>query len=109
MNDKFLSMLGMCKRANKLNAGHDGAFDSISKNKAKLCLLSSDSSQRLKKEFEGSVTYNNRNIPLIYIKYTMEEIRTAIGTKAAVITINDEGFAKRLIELNKLQNEEDNV
>lgn len=108
MNDRFLSMLGMCRRANMLSAGHDGAFDAISKNKAKLCLLSCDASQRLKTEFEATAVYENRNVPLIYTKYTMEQIQQAIGKKAAVITINNEGFAKKLTELNEMQNEEDN-
>jgi len=91
-----------------LSAGHDGAFDSISKNKAKLCLLSSDASQRLKKEFEATVVFENRNVPLIYLDYTMEQIQMATGSKAAVITINDKGFARKLIELYKLQHGEDN-
>lgn len=91
-----------------LNAGHDGAFDSISKNKAKLCLLSSDASPRLKKEFEATVIYEDRKVPLIHLKYTMEQIQMAIGSKAAVITINDEGFARKLTELNEMQNGEDN-
>lgn len=108
MSDRFLNMLGLCKKARLLSAGHDGAFNSISKNKAKLCLLSSDASPRLKKEFESTVTFEDRNIPLIYLDYSMDQIQMAIGSKAAVITINDKGFARKLTELNKLQHVEDN-
>ncbi|NCC86781.1 MAG: hypothetical protein EOM05_02790 [Clostridia bacterium] len=108
MNDKFLNMLGLCKKAQMLSAGHDGAFNSISKNKAKLCFLSSDASPRLKKEFESTVTFEDRNVPLIYLDYSMEQIQMAIGSRAAVITINDKGFARKLTELNELQHGEDN-
>lgn len=108
MNDSFLNMLGLCRRAKMLSAGHDGAFDSISKNKAKLCLLSSDASERLKREFEATAVYKDRNVPLIHLKYTMEQIQKAIGSRAGVITINDEGFAKKLKELNEKLNGEDN-
>lgn len=107
MNDKFLNLLGLCKRAGKLSSGHDASFDSISKNKAKLCLLSFDASPRLKKEFEETVVYDNRNIPLIHLTYTMQEIQMATGSRAAVMSINDKGFAKKLIELNNLQHGED--
>ncbi len=107
MNDRFLNMLGLCKKAGKLSAGHDASFDSISKNKAKLCFLSSDASQRLQKEFEATVSFENRNIPLLYLDYTMDQIQIATGSRVAVMTINDGGFAKKFIELNNSQHGED--
>ncbi|MDR0314499.1 MAG: ribosomal L7Ae/L30e/S12e/Gadd45 family protein [Oscillospiraceae bacterium] len=107
MSDGFLNMLGLCKRANRLNAGHDSSFDSISKNKAKLCLITKDASDRLKKEFERTISFDKRDIPLIVLDYTMDQIYSAIGTKAVVITVNDEGFAKRLKGLLEIREEED--
>ena len=39
MNDRILSLLGICKRAGKLITGADTTIDSIRKNKAKLVIF----------------------------------------------------------------------
>lgn len=107
MNDRFLNLLGICRKAGKLSLGHDASFGSISKNKAKLCLLSSDASERLKNEFQRTATFEERKIPVIELEYTMQELQLAIGSKAAVMTINDKGFARKLTELNDEHHKED--
>lgn len=98
MNDKFLSLLGMARRCGRLNPGHDAVISSVTKNKAKLCILSCDASQRLVNEITHACNYENKNIPVIVTRYTMMDLSKAIGTKAAVISIDDEGFAKALRE-----------
>lgn len=98
MNDKFLSLLGMARRSGKLSLGHDAAISSIVKNKAKLCVMSSESSERLQKEMKHACTFENKNIPLLITEYTTLELSSAIGSKAAVITVDDEGFGKALTE-----------
>ncbi|NLL63440.1 MAG: 50S ribosomal protein L7ae [Ruminococcaceae bacterium] len=99
MNDKFLSLLGLAKKAGKVSSGHDASFGSIQKGKAKICFLTTDASQRLKDEFIKTTRYDNRQIKCTEIPYTQKEINFATGIRAAVLTINDEGFAKKLIEL----------
>lgn len=96
MNDKILSLLGIARRAGKLSCGHDAAVQSIVQNKAKLCLCCADSSERLKREMSHSCGYQGKNIPFFETKYLIEELSKAIGTKAAVITIDDEGFSKKI-------------
>ncbi len=98
-NPKFLSLLGMCRRAGKLSCGHDGAIGSVRGKSAKLCLLSSDSSERLRKEIEREANFEDRNIPVIVLFSTMEDIRRATGLKSAVLSVNDEGFAKTMLGL----------
>lgn len=98
MNDKFLSLLGMARRGGRIGLGHDAVISSVTKNKAKLCVLSCDASERLKKEIQHACNYDNKNIPVILSKYTMMELSAAIGSKAAVISVDDEGFAKALTE-----------
>lgn len=39
MNDRILSLLGICKRAGKLITGADTTIDSIRKSKAKLVIF----------------------------------------------------------------------
>ena len=98
MNDKFLSLLGMARRSGKMSLGHDAAINAIVKNKAKLCVLSCDGSERLKREMHHACTFQDKNIPLLITDYTLTELSAAIGSKAAVLTVDDEGFGKALTE-----------
>ncbi len=98
-NPKLLSLLGMCRKAKKLSCGHDAAIGSIRSRSAKLCLLSSDSSQRLRKEIEREAAFDGRNIPVGQLASTADEIGWATGLKSAVLTVNDEGFAKTMLSL----------
>ena len=61
-NEKILSLLGLARRAGRVSLGHDAAIGSVVKNKAKLCVLSSDASERLKNEFLHAASYENKNI-----------------------------------------------
>ena len=42
MNDRILSLLGLCRRAGKLVIGADPCIDSMAKSKAKLILYAND-------------------------------------------------------------------
>lgn len=98
-NKKHLSMLGLARRAGKLSMGHDTALDSVKKQKAKLILFCSDASERLVEEFERA---SERFCPLLTclkIEETMDEVNFALGYRAGVITVNDNNFANRIIEL----------
>ncbi len=113
MKNKFLSMLGLSRKAGKLSPGHDAAFDAISKNKAKVCFLTEDASQRLKAEFDRTCNFEKRNIPCYEIPFVKEELSLALGIRAAVLTVNDSGFASELITLmntiNSGKSKEDNI
>lgn len=97
MNDKFLSLLGIAKRAGAFCAGHDAVKEAINSKKAKLIIFSSDSSERLRDEFERKLT--DEKVPAVNTKYTMAEFFRATGNRAAVICVTENGFAKRLREL----------
>ena len=51
MNDRTLGLLGIARRASALSLGHDAALSSVKEGKASVCILASDSSERLKNEF----------------------------------------------------------
>lgn len=99
MNTKIHDMLGLCRRAGKLSGGHDAAFASISHAKAAACFLTKDASERLKQEFRETVCFEGRNVPLFELDSTMYDIQSATGSKYAVFTVDDPGFAKRLEQL----------
>lgn len=98
-NKKYLSMLGMARRAGRLSMGHDMAEKSIKSRKAKLLILASDMSDRLQKEFGALSDEYMPNLPCIRIDESIDELHFALGYKAGVITVDDENFASRIIEL----------
>lgn len=97
--EKALSLLGLARRAGKLSLGHDAAIGSVVRNNAKLCLVASDASERLKKEFSHACSYGGKNICLIEIKADMLTLSKAVGSKAAVMTVDDEGFGNKIRSL----------
>ncbi len=96
MDSKFFNLLGLARRAGKIGWGHDAAFDAIKYGKAHLCILTSDASQRLKNEFVRECGFEGREILLLETEKTMDEMKSIIGVRSAVLTVNDEGFAKSL-------------
>ena len=102
---KFLSLLGMARRAGRLSLGHDAAEEAIVKNKAKLCLCCADASARLQREMQHNCCFAHKSIPYLTLPVSMAALSKAIGSKAAVVTVDDEGFAKWLGSLfEEIQN-----
>ncbi len=98
MNDKFLSLLGIARRCGKLSLGHDAVISSVVKNRAKLLVLSAQASPRLQREINHATTYEGKNIPVLITDYSMAELSAAIGSKAAVVSVDDEGLATAAAE-----------
>ena len=96
INDNLNGLLGLCRRANKIAIGHDAAITSIKQRKAFLAITCMDASDRLKKEIADECNFNNRNTKYVEAQFTMSELGLAIGKKAGVISIDDEGFANKL-------------
>lgn len=102
--NKFLSLLGMARRAGAAIRGRDACVEAVKSGKAKICFISSDSSERLEREFTDIAA--GKDIEVIRIPYTMTETGFAVGSKkVGVLTLNDLGFAKRAKELLTEQNE----
>lgn len=93
---KLLSLLGIARRAGRLGCGHDAAVDAMRKGSAKLCLLSSDASARLQTEIRREAAYGDRAIPVHVLAADMDMIGHATGLRSAVVTVNDEGFARAM-------------
>ena len=88
----------MARRSGNLCLGHDAAISSVVKNKARLCIVSAEGSERLRKEMNHACSFENKSIPVIIADYTITELSKAIGSKAAVLTVTDEGFASALVK-----------
>ncbi len=96
MNDSALSLLGLCKKAGKLSLGHDACKASLNARKASLCVICSDASERLNEEITALA--EKAEVRIVDVSYTMLDIKNAVSFKAAVFTVDDDGFAKTLIK-----------
>lgn len=97
MQNKGLGLLGLCKRAGRLATGDYACRDALNKGKTELILLASDASDHVKRSFTGLCT--DYGVPcLVYA--TKTELGNACGREtAAVISVNDAGFAAQLTRL----------
>ncbi len=96
MNDKLLSLLGMCRRAGRLEAGFTKTAEAIEKGKACLVLVAADTAPRTEKEARFKA---QNQISVVRVSQKSQELSHAIGIKATVVTITDEGFAKQALRL----------
>lgn len=99
MNNQLNGILGLCRKANKIAIGHDAVITSIKQSKSYLCITCNDASPRLKKEILDECAYKGRNIKFVDAPFTMNDLGFAIGKKAGVISIDEEGFANKLYSI----------
>ena len=92
-----MSLLGLCRAANRVSFGHDAAKSALRARRAKLCLVCADASPRLAEEFKFLA--NEANAPLYQIPFTSIDIKQATQYKAAVLTVDDKGFADKIAQL----------
>lgn len=98
--NKTLNMLGMARRANKVSLGHDASLEALNKSLSRLIVVSSDASDRLREEMRGKC--EALGTECLTLEYTMNELGASLGAKTtAVLSVNDEGFAKRIQELEE--------
>ena len=98
-NDKksALNLLGIARRAGKLSLGFDSAEESVIKKKSRLIIAASDISERTLSAFVQKAHSNNIN--MIASDIPMADLGAAVGKLVGVVSINDEGFAKKLQQL----------
>ena len=92
---RLASMIGLCRRANRLGCGVDTIKDTLKTGRAHLVLLSSDPSERTKKQIcdKGATA----RVELLSIPLTKEELGRACGmTELSACAITDPEFAKAI-------------
>ncbi len=99
MNDRLLSMLGICKRAGQLIAGFDPVKKSVRCGRALLIITASDLSDRTKKE--AIFLAQEGQIPCYQAARTLDEFAFCLGRRAGIYCTEQENFAKKLTELLK--------
>lgn len=97
MNDPILSLLGLCRRAGRMSIGCDPVKSSILKGETRLVLFAGDISRNTEKDIMYLIEEYHKD--LIRLNSTKDEIGTALGKYASVVSINDAGFAKKIKKL----------
>lgn len=92
--DKLLQDITLCKRAGKLVMGFDLVKGAMQQDTAFVVLTACDLSEKTLKE----ITYltSQFEVKRIPLPYTLDELWYAIGKRAGVLCIIDEGLADKL-------------
>ncbi|MBQ8790696.1 MAG: ribosomal L7Ae/L30e/S12e/Gadd45 family protein [Ruminiclostridium sp.] len=96
---RFLSTLGLCRRAGKLIYGFDPVCEEIKSPKSKVCgvALAKDISEKTLKEI--TFTCEKYGTALFKSDAGMDEIKSVLGKRTGIIAILDEGLYKSLTML----------
>lgn len=97
MKNRLSAMLGLARRAGKLDAGFDQVVGDARSKNAALLLAASDISEKTYKNL--CYEANKAGVRAHRIELTQEEISRACKTKAGVLALKDEGFAKAVLDL----------
>ena len=95
MNEKILSFLGLARRAGRLSLGFDPAVYSMIHGRSRLLLLCNDLSERSRSKILKIV--ERTKTETISLNISMNEVGMAIGKTSGIISVDDEGFAKKLV------------
>ena len=94
--DKVLNLLGLCRRAGRLEAGFDVCREAARDGKAALLLAASDVSEKTFKNLRYEA--QRAGIGAVRLRAGMEELGRACHIKAGVVAVNDTGFAGAILK-----------
>ncbi|MCT0060183.1 YlxQ-related RNA-binding protein [Lactococcus lactis subsp. lactis] len=90
------NLLGIAKRAGKINSGEELVIKSIQSSKATLVFLANDAAANLSKRITDKSNYYEIAVSTLF---TEIELSHAIGQNRKVIALVDDGFAKKMESL----------
>lgn len=90
--DPALSMLGISRRAGRLSVGTEAVQTAIRSRKAKLVVIAADISAKSEKELRFSA--EKAGIPVLRIQQDLFTLSHAIGIRAGIVSVDDEGLAQ---------------
>ncbi len=105
MNDKILSLLGLCRKAGKVTIGSEAVIDMVIKQKSKLVIMAKDVSENTEKKI--LINSHKNNVKALILNRTKDELSTALGKFCAVISINEVGFGNKLEKLISEENQQE--
>lgn len=96
-DERVLSLLGMARRAGKLQAGFERSSGAVKSGAAKLAVICCDISPKTAKELR--YVCDKFNVPVVSTDFTLQQLTDAIGFKSGVCAVCDSGFAGRVSAL----------
>jgi len=91
-----IGLIGLAKRSGRLSSGESACKEAIRMGKSHLIILAADTGINTSKSILDSCKYYNVKY---IINFTKESLGRAIGKSyAAVLSVNDEGFAKGILK-----------
>ncbi len=99
MYNRLLSFLGIARRAGKLSLGFDAATEAMNKGRSRLLLIADDLSPRTTEAIKKTAL--SLNVPVIALDEPMESIGKSVGKTVGIVSVDDDGFAKKLKQLYK--------
>ncbi len=95
--NKTIMMLGLVRKAGKLSIGTDCVKKALMSGQAKLIIVTNDISDRsLQKIKRVAEEYN---VGVLIVNSSMYDMEVMFGKKVGIMAINDEGFAKKITNL----------
>lgn len=105
MNNRALSLLGLCRAAGKISLGYDAVVNSIKNGEARLVVFASDVSKNTRKKVLSTI--DNINVRAVDFECDKNIMGASLGKLCAVACVNDAGFAKKLFWLLCKEDEEE--
>jgi len=90
-------LLTVCRKAGQMALGFDPMKEALESGKARAVLTASDISAKTEKEVR--FFSDKRGVPVVKTEMTIDDIYSALGKKAGIVTILGEGFAKKALSL----------
>ena len=97
MNDRVLSLLGLCRRAKKLVIGAEVTEQSVREGKSFLVLTAADASPNSLKKVLRACEENG--VDALCVNRGKDALSHALGRLCAVLSVEDSGFAAKLREM----------
>lgn len=95
--DRLMNLLGLARKAGKLELGGEAVKQAVRRHRAKLVLTSADLSENtaaaIGREAERS------GVRTVALPAGMDAVQAAVGKRSGVIAVTDSGFAKALLKL----------
>ncbi len=104
-NKQILSMLSLSKKAGKLVCGFDAVVQELSKKQWNTVFLTSDISDKTKKEIEREC--QKRFFMCITLPITMDDLSVITHKKIGVVCVTNQSFAIKIKTL--AENKEDTI
>ena len=99
MNDPLLNLLGLSRRAGRVELGFEAAKAAIRAGRACLVLAAADLSDKTVKELNYHA--GQQKITLIQTAHNIIAISDAVGMKTGVVALTDAGLAAKALLLLK--------